>query len=100
MGPNPSAEPTDIVDLARVQDRISFLYFEHCVVSQADNAITVTDDQGTIRIPAATLSVLMLGPGTKVTHKAMTAIGENGSTVVWVGERGGRMYSSGRPLTH
>ncbi len=100
MGPNPSAEPTDIVDLARVQDRISFLYFEHCVVSQADNAITVTDDQGTIRIPAATLSVLMLGPGTKVTHKAMTAIGENGSTVVWVGERGVRMYASGRPLTH
>lgn len=99
-GSVPSATPTEVADLARVEDRISFLYFERCSVSQADNSITVTDDRGTIRIPAATLSVLLLGPGTKISHKAMVAIGENGSTVVWVGERGVRMYAAGRPLTH
>lgn len=99
-GPVPSAAPVGVADLARVEDRISFLYFEHCLVSQADNAITVTDDRGTIRVPAANLGVLLLGPGTKVTHKAMVTIGDNGSTVVWVGERGVRMYASGRPLTH
>ena len=30
----------------------------------------------------------------------MASIGENGASVVWVGERGVRMYASGRPLTH
>ena len=99
-GLTPSAAPIGVIDLARIEDRISFLYFEHCAVNQADNAIAVTDDQGTIRIPTATLGVLMLGPGTKITHKAMTAIGDNGSTVVWVGERGVRLYAAGKPLTH
>lgn len=100
MGELPGAAPPELSDLVRAEDRISFLYFEHCVVNRADNAITVTDDEGTIHIPAAALSVLMLGPGTKVTHKAMATIGENGATVVWVGERGVRMYAFGKPLTH
>ena len=30
----------------------------------------------------------------------MATIGENGASVIWVGERGVRMYASGRPLTH
>lgn len=96
----PSASPVEVADLARVSDRISFLYFERCKISQEDNALTVFDDEGTIRVPTASLSVLMLGPGTTVSHKAMSAIGESGATVVWVGERGVRMYAFGRPLTH
>ena len=92
--------PPDIASLARVDDRLSFLYFEHCRINRADNAITVHDENGTIHIPSAVLSVLMLGPGTSVTHDAMTVISESGSTVVWVGERGVRMYASGKPLTH
>lgn len=97
---NPGETPPELNDLVRFEDRISFLYFERCVVSQDSNAITITDDEGTIRVPTASLSVLMLGPGTRVTHKAMTAIGDNGVTVVWVGERGVRMYAFGKPLTH
>ena len=73
---------------------------EQAARAQAENAITVTDGEGTIRIPVATLGVLMLGPGTTISHKAMASIGENGASVVWVGERGVRMYASGRPLTH
>lgn len=84
----------------RFEDRVSFLYFEHCRVNRSDNAITVTDADGTVYVPSARLSVLMLGPGSAVTHDAMTVIGESGSTVVWVGEHGVRMYAFGRPLTH
>lgn len=98
--PHPSELPADLGELVRVQDRISFLYFEHCVVSQADNAITISDDQGTVRVPTAALSVLMLGPGSSVSHRALATIGECGATVVWVGERGVRFYACGRPLTH
>lgn len=98
--PIPGAPPPDIADLSRAEDRLSFTYFEHCIIGRDSNAITVTDDTGVIHVPAATLSVLMLGPGTRVTHQAMTVIGENGATVIWVGERGVRMYAFGRPLTH
>lgn len=94
------APPPDLVDLVRVEDRISFLYFEHCKINRKDNAITVRDDEGTTYIPSATLSVLMLGPGSSMTHDAMTVVGESGASVVWVGERGIRMYAFGRPLTH
>lgn len=96
----PSASPVEVADLTRASDRITFLYFERCKISQEDNALTILDDEGTIRIPTASLSVLMLGPGTTVSHKAMSAVGESGATVVWVGERGVRMYAFGRPLTH
>lgn len=99
-GATPSAVPPVLADLVRADERISFLYFERCIVNQAENAITITDDEGTIRIPVATLGVLILGPGTTISHKAMASIGENGASVVWVGERGVRMYASGRPLTH
>lgn len=99
-GTTPSVVPPVLADLVRADERISFLYFERCIVNQAENAITITDDEGTIRIPVATLGVLMLGPGTTISHKAMASIGENGASVVWVGERGVRMYASGRPLTH
>lgn len=99
-GTTPSAVPPVLSDLVRVDERISFVYFERCVVNQVENSITITDDEGTIRIPVATLGVLMLGPGTTISHKAMATIGENGANVVWVGERGVRMYACGRPLTH
>lgn len=92
--------PPEVADLCRVEDRISFAYFERCNISRADNAITIVDDEGTVYLPAASLNVLMLGPGSTVTHRAMQAIGENGTTVIWVGERGVRMYAFGSPLTH
>lgn len=92
--------PPDICDLLRAEDRISFLYFEHCKINRSDNAIAVHDTEGTVCIPSATLSVLMLGPGSTVTHDALMLMGECGVSVVWVGERGIRMYASGRPLTH
>lgn len=83
--PVPGARPPELGELVRCEDRISFVYFEHCIINRKDNAITVTDNTGTIYVPAASLSVLMLGPGTNVTHQAMTVIGENGATVIWVG---------------
>ncbi len=98
--PSLGTPPPDVVDLARFEDRLSFAYFEHCKIHRDDNAITATDAEGTIHIPAAALSVLMLGPGCSVTHGAMNVIGDNGATVLWVGERGVRMYACGKPLTH
>ncbi|WP_022867192.1 type I-E CRISPR-associated endonuclease Cas1e [Schaalia vaccimaxillae] len=90
--------PVSVTALPRVQDRMSFLYLEHCVVHREDGALTARDAQGTIRVPAASLVAVFLGPGTSVSHQAMTLLGECGTTAVWVGERGVRYYAHGRSL--
>ncbi|CAM3054856.1 type I-E CRISPR-associated endonuclease Cas1e [Actinomyces slackii] len=77
---------------------MSFLYLEHCVVHREDGALTARNDQGTIRVPAASLVAVLLGPGTSVSHQAMSLLGECGTTAVWVGERGVRYYAHGRSL--
>lgn len=84
--------------LPRVQDRVTFLYLEHCVIHRDEGAITARDAEGITRIPAASLAVVLLGPGTSVSHQAMVLLGEAGASTVWVGERGVRYYAHGRPL--
>ena len=85
--------------LPQVRDRMTFLYLEHCTLGRQDGAITVTDENGIVHIPAAAISVLLLGPGTRVTHRAMELMGDTGGGAVWVGEHGVRYYAHGRPLT-
>jgi CRISP-associated protein Cas1 len=94
----PGPKPATPQELLRAQDRLSFLYLEHTVVHRDSNAITSTDQRGTIHLPAATLGTLLLGPGTSISHQAVMLLAESGSTVVWVGERGVRYYAHGRPL--
>ncbi|MFC4906897.1 type I-E CRISPR-associated endonuclease Cas1e [Actinomadura gamaensis] len=86
-------------ELTRMGDRISFIYLERCTLHRDDNAITAEDADGVIHIPSATIGTLLLGPGTRVTHQAMSLLGDNGAGVVWVGEQGVRFYSGGRSLT-
>ncbi|MGW9212332.1 type I-E CRISPR-associated endonuclease Cas1e [Embleya sp. NPDC055664] len=86
-------------ELTRVGDRLSFVYLERCVVHRDANAITAEDALGTTHIPSATIGTLLLGPGTRITHQAMSVLGESGAGVVWVGEHGVRFYAGGRALT-
>ncbi len=94
----PGATPTESSQVARVQDRISFLYTERCVVNRDQNALTISDDKGTIHLPVAQLSALLLGPGSSLSHKAIGLLAESGVCTVWVGEHGVRYYAHGRPL--
>lgn len=86
-------------ELTRMSDRISFVYLERCTIHRDDNALTAEDANGVIHIPSATIGTLLLGPGTRITHQAMSVLGDSGAGVVWVGERGVRFYSGGRPLS-
>lgn len=90
----------DLQALPQIRDRMTFLYLEHCTLNLQDGAITVTEERGCVHVPAASISALLLGPGTRITHRGMELIGDSGVTVVWVGENGVRYYASGRPLTH
>jgi CRISP-associated protein Cas1 len=81
--------------LPRFSDGWSFLYVEHARIERDQNAIVILDARGRLAVPVASLSVLMLGPGTAATHAAMVALGENGCSVVWSGEAGVRLYVAG-----
>ena len=99
MAEMPGMIRPDLQALPQVRDRMTFLYLEHCTLGRQDGAITVTDEKGVVQIPAAGISVLLLGPGTRVTHRAMELMGDTGVGAVWVGEHGVRYYAHGRPLT-
>lgn len=100
MSDVPGMKKPDLLALPQIKDRMSFLYLERCLINRQDGAITVTDARGTVHVPAASLSVLLLGPGTNVSHRAMELIGHTGVCVIWVGEQGVRYYAHGHPLTH
>lgn len=86
------AEPHE---LHRVSDRISSLYVERTHVDRDENAVILINKERTVRVPAALIAVLLLGPGTRVTHAAMNLLGDSGTSVCWVGEHGVRMYAGG-----
>ena len=94
------AKKTELNELPRIGDRVSFIYIEHAKVNRTDSSISVYDSRGVVTIPIAMLGVLMLGPGTDVSHRAMELLGDTGTSVIWVGERGVRNYAHGRALAH
>ena len=94
------AKKTELKELPRIGDRVSFIYIEHSKINKIDSSITVTDNRGTVRIPVSMIGVLLLGPGTDISHRAVEIIGDAGTSIVWVGERGVRNYAYGRPLAH
>lgn len=56
-------------------------------------------EAGDTYLPAAAIGVLLLGPGTRITHQAMNLLGESGVSVCWVGEGGTRLYASAPSLS-
>lgn len=95
---NYGAKKPRISELSRISERISFIYLSKAQINRHDSAISVIDQRGVIEIPAAMVGVLLLGPGTTVTHRAMALMGDMGMAVVWTGEHGVRNYANGRAL--
>jgi CRISPR-associated protein Cas1 len=82
-------------ELPKFRDGLSYLYLEHCRVERAQNAIELLDKEGRTVIPAACLAVLLLGPGTSITHEAIKTLADNGCLINWCGEEGVRFYAQG-----
>lgn len=87
-------------ELPQIKERISFLYLERCLINRQDSAISISDERGTVNVPAASLSIIILGPGTNITHRAMELAGDVGTGIIWTGEHGVRFYASGSAMTH
>jgi len=89
----------DLHVLPKFRDGWSYLYVEHCKIEQESKSIAVFDAAGKTSVPCATLCLLMLGPGTSITHAAVTALADNGCLVCWCGEEGVRFYAYGHGKT-
>ncbi|GAB4151241.1 MAG: type I-E CRISPR-associated endonuclease Cas1e [Roseiflexaceae bacterium] len=85
----------DLHILPKVRDSWSYLYVEHASIEQDDKAIAIFDKEGKTPVPCAALSLLMLGPGTKISHAAIRTLAECGCMVAWTGEEAVRFYAVG-----
>jgi CRISPR-associated protein Cas1 len=85
----------DLHVLPKIRDSWSYLYVEHCRVDQEDKAIAIHDAGGKTPVPCAVLALLMLGPGTTITHAAIRTLSENGCLLMWCGEEAVRFYAVG-----
>ncbi len=85
----------DLHLLPKFRDGLSYLYVEHSRIDREMNAIALHDKNGTVPVPCASLALLMLGPGTNITHAAISALADNGCLVLWCGEQAVRFYAQG-----
>lgn len=85
----------DLHELPQLRDSLSYLYVERAILDQKHKAVEFVQEQGRTLVPVASLSVLMLGPGTSITHAAVKTLAENGCTVLWTGEDATRFYAQG-----
>ena len=90
----------DLTQLTRFGDRLSFLYLEKGHIEQHLRSIAYVTEKESIPIPAASLALLMLGPGTTITHAAIKNLADCNCLVAWCGDEGTRFYSHGRGGTY
>ena len=84
-----------------ISSRIAFLMVEHCKIRMGGSVPVRIDKDGDVvretPIQAERLACLMLGPGTSISHDAIKAFANAGCLVLWTGEHGVRVYSTGHP---
>jgi CRISP-associated protein Cas1 len=85
----------DLHLLPKLRDSLSYLYVEHAMIERDQSALLVMQETGRTTVPIADLGLLMLGPGTNLTHAAIVLLAENGTSIVWVGEDGNKLYAQG-----
>lgn len=86
-----------------IKDRLSIVFVERGEIDVIDGAFVRVDCDGDrvrqvlTHIPVGGVACIMLEPGTRVSHRAAALAARVGTLLVWVGEAGVRLYSSGQP---
>jgi CRISPR-associated protein Cas1 len=82
-----------------IMDRISMIFVYYGQIDVRDGAFVVVDDVNGERkhIPVGSVACIMLEPGTRISHAAVKLAATTGTLLIWVGEAGVRLYSSGQP---
>ncbi|NLB63791.1 MAG: type I-E CRISPR-associated endonuclease Cas1 [Fibrobacter sp.] len=72
------------------------LYLEHGRLEVDDSSLKWISATGSVmRLPVARLSAVLMGPGTTVTHAAITSMSRLNTPIAWVGEDGVHFYAFG-----
>jgi len=85
----------DLHELPKLRDSLSYLYVEKAIVERRDSAVEFVTEDGRVQVPTANLCVLMLGPGTSITHAAVKILAECGCSILWTGTEMNRFYAQG-----
>ena len=97
----PIFEKPPLETLSMARDRWTPLYLEHGRLEVDDSSVKWISSQKLVcRIPVATVSALILGPGTTITHAAIKACADSNTPVLWMGEEGMRFYAAGLQPNH
>lgn len=89
-----------LADLPKIRERYPFIYLEHGRIEVDDSSIKwISADREVIRLPAAVLMTILLGPGTSITHEAVKVLATLNTTVCWVGEDSLMFYAVGQTPT-
>lgn len=82
-----------------IKNRISMIFVYYGLIDVKDGAFVVVDDVHGERkhIPVGSVACIMLEPGTRISHAAVKLAATTGTLLIWVGEAGVRLYSSGQP---
>lgn len=72
-------------EIPNVVSQISFLYVEHAYIHVKDSSILVIKGETKTPIPSYSLACLILGPGTNITHAAISALQGSGCVICWEG---------------
>lgn len=83
-------------NLPQMKDRYPFIYLERGRLEIDDSSVKWIDSEcNVVRIPIATISTILLGPGTSITHEAIKVLSSANTTVCWVGEDSLLFYATG-----
>ena len=81
--------------IPKFRDALSYLYVENARIDRLDSSIALWDEDGCTPAPASSLSLLMLGPGTRITQSAIAMLADNNCLVIWCGQENVRFYAFG-----
>ena len=97
----PIFEHPPLETLAMARDRWTPIYLEHGRLEVDDSSVKWIGADGLLcRLPVATISAILLGPGTTVTHAAMKACADSNTPICWTGEECLRFYAFGLAPNH
>ncbi len=81
-----------------IKERSSILFIEKGQLDVLDGAFVLIDKNGVrLQIPVGGVACLMLEPGIRVSHAAVSLAAKAGTLLLWTGEGGVRVYASGQP---
>lgn len=81
-----------------MKDRVSMVFIKFGQIDVKDGAfVVIRENEVRTHIPVGSVACIMLEPGTRISHRAVHLAAEVGTLLVWVGEGGVRLYSSGQP---